>query len=93
MTLAVWLMSLIGPLVLQALIAVGVGTLTVAGIDVAVNQCVSWLTSAVGGMSSDLVNVLAMSGVFTAMSYIGGGISARLAMAAAGGFTRFFVSK
>lgn len=91
MTLAAWLMSIVGPLVLQALVAVGIGTVTITGIDLAVNQCVSWLTTAVGGLSADLVNVLAMSGAFTAMSYVGGAISARVAMAGASSITKFLL--
>lgn len=91
MTLAAWLLSLIGPLVIQGLIALGVGVLTVTGIDLAVNQALAWVTSAVGGMSSDMVNVLALAGVFQGMSYVGGAITARVAMAGASSVKRFFI--
>jgi Protein of unknown function (DUF2523) len=91
MTLAAWLMSLIGPLVIQGLIALGVGVLTVTGIDLAVNQALAWVTSAVGGMSADMVNVLALAGVFQGMSYVGGAITARVAMAGASSVKRFFI--
>lgn len=92
MTWAAWLMSLIGPLVIQGLVALGVGIVTVSGIDVAVNTAMNWCTSAVGGMASDLVNVLALSGFFQGMSYIGGAFTARIAMAGvAGAFSKFFL--
>jgi len=91
MTLAAFLMSVIGPLVIQGLIAIGVGVLTVTGVDVAVNQAVSWLTTAVGGMPANMVNVLAMGGVFQGMSYIVGAFTARVAMAGASSIKRFFV--
>lgn len=91
MTWATWLLALIQPLVVQALIALGVGVLTVTGIDLAVNQALSWLTTAVGGLGADLASVLAMGGVFQGIGYIGGGISARVALAAASGFKKFFI--
>ncbi|WP_175784078.1 DUF2523 family protein [Burkholderia ambifaria] len=91
MTWAVWLLGLVQPLVVQALIALGVGVLTVGGIDLAINAALSWLTSAVGGLPSDMANVLAMGGVFQGIGYIGGGISARIAMAGFAGAKKFFI--
>jgi hypothetical protein len=91
-TWATWLLSLVQPLIVQALIALGVGILTVSGIDLAVNQAMSWCTTAVGGIPSDMLNVLAMGGFFQGMSYIGGAISARIAMAGvAGAAKKFFI--
>jgi hypothetical protein len=90
-TLAAWLMSLVGPLLIQALIGIGVGILTVTGVDLAVNQAVSWITSAVGGMPSAVANVLALGGFFQGMSYIVGAFSARVAMAGASAITKFFI--
>jgi len=90
-TLASFLMSVIGPLVIQALIALGVGVLTVTGVDLAVNQAVSWLTTAVGGLPSDMANVMAMGGLFQGLSYIVGAFTARVAMAGASSIKRFFI--
>ncbi|KWN04624.1 cobalt ABC transporter permease [Burkholderia territorii] len=91
MTWATWLLSLVQPLIVQGLIALGVGVLTVGGIDLAVNQAMSWLTSSVGGLSADLANLLAMGGIFQGIGYIGGGISARVAMAGASSMKKFFI--
>jgi hypothetical protein len=91
MSLAVWLVSMVGPLIFQALLALGVGVLTVTGCDLAVNQAVSWLNSGVGGLPSDLANVLALGGVFQGMSYVVGAFTARIAMAGASSFKRFFL--
>ncbi|APR39377.1 DUF2523 family protein [Paraburkholderia sp. SOS3] len=91
MTLATWLMSLVGPLLVQAAIAIGVGVLTVTGVDLAVNQALAWVTSGVGGLPSDLANVLALGGVFQGMSYIAGAFTARVAMAGASSMKRFFI--
>ncbi|MGV2292086.1 DUF2523 domain-containing protein [Trinickia sp. YCB016] len=91
MTWATWLLSLVQPLIVQALIALGVGVLTVSGIDLAVNQAMSWCSSAVGGLPADLMNLLALGGFFQGMSYIGGAFSARVAMAGASSVKKFFI--
>ena len=91
MKLATFFVSIIGPVVIQALIALGVGVLTVTGVDLAVNQAVSWLTTAVGGLPSDMANVMAMGGLFQGLSYIVGAFTARVAMAGASSIKRFFI--
>ena len=91
MSLAEWLLSLAGPLIVRALIALGVGVLTVSGIDLALNQAMSWVSTSVGNVPSDLLNVLALGGVFNALSYVGGAMSARVAMAGASSVKRWFI--
>jgi hypothetical protein len=88
---ATWLLALVQPIIVNALIALGVGVLTVTGIDVAVNQAMSWVTGAVGGLPADLANLLALGGFFQGMSYVGGAFSARVAMAGASSIKRFFI--
>ncbi|HDR9258348.1 cobalt ABC transporter permease [Burkholderia vietnamiensis] len=91
MTWATWLLGLVQPLIVQALIALGVGVLTVGGIDLAMNTALSWLTSAVGGLPADMANVLAMGGMFQGIGYIGGGITARVTMAGLSSIKKFFI--
>ncbi|AOI69777.1 MULTISPECIES: DUF2523 domain-containing protein [Burkholderia] len=91
MTWATFLLSLVQPIIVQALLALGVGVVTVAGIDLALNQAMQWLTSSVGGLGSDVANVLAMGGIFQGIGYIGGALSARVAMAGVSSFKKFFV--
>ncbi|MEQ5843002.1 DUF2523 domain-containing protein [Paraburkholderia acidicola] len=89
--LAAWLMSLAGPLFIQALVALGVGVLTVVGVDAAFSQLVSWITTGVSGIPADMANVLAMGGVFQGVSYILGAVSARVAMVGFSAAKRFFI--
>jgi hypothetical protein len=89
--LAAWLMSLAGPLLIQALVSLGVGVLTVVGFDAAFSQLVSWITTGVSGIPADMANVLAMGGVFQGVSYILGAVSARVAMIGFGTAKRFFL--
>jgi len=91
MSWATLLVSLVQPIIVQALIALGVCVLTVSGIDLAVNTAMGWLTASVGGLPSDLANVLAMGGVFQGMSYIAGAFTARVAMAGASSVKKFFI--
>ena len=90
-TLAAFLMSIIGPLVIQALIALGVGVFTITGIDLAVNQAVSWLTTGVGGIPANIANVMAMAGVFQGMSYVVGAVTTRMVMAGASSIKKWFI--
>ncbi|MBU9542948.1 DUF2523 domain-containing protein [Burkholderia ubonensis] len=91
MTWVTFLLGLVQPIIVQALIALGVGVVTVTGIDVALNQAMQWLTTAVGGLGSDVANVLAMLGIFQGIGYIGGALSARVAMAGVSSFKKFFI--
>lgn len=89
--LAAWLMSLAGPLVIQAAIALGVGVVSVVGFEAAFSQLVDWISSGVAGIPADMANVLAMGGVFQGVSYILGAVSARVAMVGIGAAKRFFL--
>lgn len=91
MTWATFLLAMVQPLIVQALIALGVGVLTVTGVDLALNQAFSWITSSVGGMPSDLANLLALGGVFQGMGYLCGALSARVVMAGAASFKKWFI--
>jgi hypothetical protein len=91
MTWAAWLVSVAGPFIIQGLLALGVGVLTVSGLDLALNTAMNWCTAAVGGLPSAVVNVLALAGFWQGFSYIVGAFAARLAMAGGGTFKKFFL--
>jgi Protein of unknown function (DUF2523) len=91
MTWAAWLVSAAAPFVIQALIGLGVGVVTVTGIDFAINTAMTWATSAVGGLPSAALNICAMAGFWQGFGYIGAAFSARIAMAGASSIKRFFL--
>lgn len=91
MTWAAWFVSVAAPFVIQALIGLGVGVMTVTGVDLAINQAMAWCTNAVGGLPSAVVNVLALAGFWQGVGYIGGAFAARVAMAGASSMKRFFL--
>ncbi|URF08061.1 DUF2523 family protein [Cupriavidus campinensis] len=78
--LAGFLMALIGPLARQALIALGIGLITYVGLDAAVSGALAAAKSSLGQMPASVAAILARGGIFTAMSIIAGGITARMSM-------------
>ncbi|MCA8094473.1 MULTISPECIES: DUF2523 family protein [Burkholderia cepacia complex] len=91
MSWASFLLSAIGPLVVRGLLAIGVGVVTVQGVDLALSQLMSWITSAVGGIPADLVQVLAIGGVFQGLGYVCGAFAARVTLAGVSAAKRFFL--
>lgn len=79
-TLSSALTALAGPLAKKVLSALGIGFLTFAGVDAAVNGALSAAKSNFAGTATDIASILAISGMFTAMSIIAGGITAGLTM-------------
>lgn len=76
------LVSLAGPVVKKALVSLGVGAVTYAGLQAAASSAVSAAQTAFGGVGAGPAAILAMSGIFTAMSIIAGGIMAGITMVA-----------
>jgi len=78
--LAGFLMGLIGPLVRQALISLGIGLVTFVGLDAAVTSALGAAKASMGQMPAAAMAICARGGMFTAMSIIAGGVSARMSM-------------
>ncbi|WP_374279230.1 DUF2523 family protein [Azonexus sp.] len=83
-----WLMALVGPLARQVLLSLGIGVVTFVGLDTAVTAALSAAKAATSSISADVAAILAMGGVFTAMSIIAGGITAGVSMIALKRFTK-----
>ncbi|WP_114969943.1 DUF2523 domain-containing protein [Rhodoferax ferrireducens] len=77
--IAEWLARITWPLVSRALSALGVGTVTYVGADSAVNAALDAAKAGFVGMTSDILQLLAMAGFFDAMSIMSGGIVSGLA--------------
>lgn len=93
MSWATLLVSLVGPIVTRVLVALGIGFLTVTGIDLALNQVIQWLTASVGGLAADIANVLALGGVGDGIAYVLGGLSARVSFYLLTSTTKMVFSK
>ena len=78
--MAAFLMALIGPLARQALIALGIGLITFVGLDAAVASALAAAKASFGQLNAAAMAILARGGLFTAMSVVAGGITARMSM-------------
>jgi hypothetical protein len=74
------MVALAGPIAKKVLAALGIGFLTYAGVDTAVQAALGAAKSNFAGTPADIASILALAGVFTSMSIIAGGISAGLSM-------------
>ncbi|MFS8934741.1 DUF2523 family protein [Cupriavidus taiwanensis] len=74
-----FLMALAGPLARQVLLSLGIGLITFVGVDAAVGAALAAAKSSLGQTSGAVAAILARGGIFTAMSIIAGGITARIA--------------
>lgn len=72
--IAQWLASITWPLVTRVMVALGVGTVTYTGADTALDSALNAAKAGFVGMSSDILQLLAMAGFFDAMSIMSGGI-------------------
>lgn len=75
---AKWLTDLAWPIVSRVLTALGFGTVTYAGADAALSGVLDAARSAMGGLTSATVQILAMSGMFDYLSITAGGIVSSL---------------
>ena len=77
--IADWLARISWPLVSRVLSSLGVGTVTYVGADTALTSALSAAKNAFGGMSGDVIQLIAMAGFFEAMAIMSGGIVSGLA--------------
>lgn len=72
--LASWLMALIGPLAARVMLSLGLGVVTLTGLDTAISSALSQAKAAFGGMPSDVLMIVAKFGFFDFMSITSGGV-------------------
>lgn len=75
-----FLAGIAGPIAKKVLTAVGVGTLTIVGLQAAVSSGLDAARSHFGGMTGVVADLVAMSGFFTAASIIAGGVTAAVTL-------------
>lgn len=80
-TIFAFVFGAVGPWAIQALIGLGVSTVTYTGMKLAINSIQSNIYTQIGGLPADLVNMLGMMGVDTGINIIFSAIAARAALA------------
>lgn len=70
-----FLWRVVGPLALRVLAAVGIGLITVKGVDVGLGAVTNLVTAKIGGLPADMASILGRMGFGVAMGYILGAAS------------------
>lgn len=89
MNWAGFLLSMVGPIVARAVIALGFTAVTFTGVTALTNSLVQTAVSNWGGMPAAVLQLAALSGVPDVLGMLFGALTARVAMWAAVGATRY----
>jgi hypothetical protein len=79
---ALWLSSMVPSLVGRVMLSLGLGVLTITGIDVAWGSLRGSLLQALAGLPVDVLGLAGLAGVGDALGYVLGAITARVTLAA-----------
>jgi len=71
-----FLAGVAGPIAKKVLTSIGVGVVTTVGIQAAITTALNAAKAAMGGMSGEVLQIVAISGGFSAVSIIAGGLTA-----------------
>lgn len=77
--IAAWFARISWPLVSRVLSSLGVGTVTYVGADTALGSALTAAKAAFTGLGGDVLQLIALAGVFDAMSIVSGGLISGLA--------------
>lgn len=86
-----FLLSAVGPLVLRAIAAVGMGVVTFTGVDAALQGLISQAQSSWGNLASDVLGLASVAGVPQALGIIAGAMTARVTIWVGVSATRWIV--
>lgn len=78
MKIGTWIVSLLQPLIAKIFALLGFSLVTIVGFDIAINKARDMLTSMVGGLPVDMLNVFLLAGGGKAISMIVAAIMLRL---------------
>lgn len=83
-TLSAWLLSIAVPVVKKVLVALGIGTVTYAGLSVMGNMLVGHVVASWGQVGGATLQIATLGGIPQAIGIVLGAFNARLAMMAYG---------
>lgn len=82
--LAIWFMSLVGPVLKKVMVMMGIGTLTYAALTPLVNSIISHAQSNYGSITGTAAQLLGLAGIPTVFGIIAGALVARVSFIAVG---------
>ncbi len=89
MNVAAWLLTLVGPLVIRVIAALGFTAVTYTGVTALINQLVTTAQSNWSAMPAAVLQLCTLSGIPQVLGMIFGAYMARVAMWAAVGAARY----
>lgn len=89
MPLAVWLLSLVRPIVGRVLLALGISLVTVTGVTASIDALRTQLVGSVNRLPSDVLNLFMLAGGGEAIGIILGAITTKLLMVQASSALKF----
>lgn len=93
MSFAAFLLGVLGPLAVRALIALGFTAVTYVGVTAIVAQLVSLAQSNWSAMPAGVLQLAALSGIPSGLGMVFGAYSALFAIRSAQGWTKYIVSR
>lgn len=93
MTIAAWLMALVGPLVVRGIIALGFTAVTLTGITAASNTLVEIAQSNWSALPVSVLQLASLSGIPESLGVILGAYVARMLIFASMGASKFVFKK
>lgn len=91
--LSVWLLSIAGPFVIKALTALGIGTLTFAGVTEALSGLLTMAKTNWSAMPVNVLTLATLAGIPQGLGIIAGAYTSRVAMWVAASATKWITSK
>lgn len=89
MNIFAWLLTIVGPMVVRAIVALGFTAVTYAGVTTLVSTLVAMAQTNWSAMPASILQLAALSGIPQVMGMIFGAYMARVAMWAAVGAARY----
>ena len=87
--LAAWLVGLAGPMVIKALMALGIGTITFTGVTEALQGLITMTTSNWASVPSDVLMLASVAGIPQAIGIITGAFTTRVGIWVAASATKW----
>ena len=91
--MAAFLLALVGPLVIKALIALSIGTVTFTGVTIALNGLINMATSNWSSVFPAVLQLASLGGVPEGIGIVTGAMVARVGIWAASSASKFVLNK
>jgi hypothetical protein len=86
MSIAAWLVAMVGPLVARVLLALGLSVVTLSGATVALGTLKTNITGYIGGLPADALAIGGLMGIWEALGIVLGAMTFCITWRATAGF-------